>query len=75
MLKIVVGSNMPSPRGFNGAIGCRESTTNPKMNSATVKITIARTYCFQSCGPVSTRLSNHRRTRGARYLPSISQAK
>src|ERR1700727_1999971 len=55
VLKIVVGSSMPSPRGFRGAIGCRERTTKPNAKRAMLNTTSARTYCFQSCGPVSTR--------------------
>ena len=38
MLKIVVGSRMPRPSGFNnGASGCSERTTKPNTNSEKLK--------------------------------------
>ena len=75
VLKIVDGASIPRPSGFNGAIGCRHNTTKPNTNSATLNTRSAIVYCFQSCGPVSMRLSAQRKMRGALYLPSINQAK
>jgi hypothetical protein len=48
---------------------------NPNTNSATLKITNASVYCFQSWGPESSRASNQRSRRGALYWLYISQAK
>ena len=31
-------------------------------------------YCFQFCGPLSRRLSNHLKTATGRYVPSIIHA-
>src|SRR5580704_4204978 len=58
VLKIVDGTRMPRPSGFSGAIGCRHSTTKPKTNSIRLKMSSAIAYCFQSCGPLSSRRSN-----------------
>src|SRR5215471_12495521 len=73
-LKIVVGANMPRPRGLNGAIGWTESTVIPYRKSSVLKTSIETAYCFQFWGPELTRSSNHRRTRGGWYLPSITHA-
>ena len=58
VLKIVVGASMPWPRGFSGIQGCSASTMKPKTNSTVLKISSAAVYCFQSCGPLSSRSSN-----------------
>src|SRR5262249_40911611 len=43
------------------------------MKSAALKINNAAAYCFQVCGPVSSRFSNHANRRGGWYLPSMIQ--
>ena len=74
-LKIVVGATMVLPSGFSGKAGWLESTTNPKTNITRLKSIRAMAYCFQFCAPVLQRLSSQRRNAGARYLPSMIQAK
>ena len=39
-----------------------------------LKMSKEAVYCFQFCGPLSRRSSNHRSNRGARYFPSMIHA-
>ncbi len=66
-LKMVVGASIPLTSGFNpkSTFGWIASTTNPKTNISVLNSIMATAYCFQFCGPVSTRCSIQRRNRGA----------
>jgi len=43
------------PSGFSGMNGCKARTANPKANISVLNRSMETAYCFQFCGPVSTR--------------------
>ena len=76
LLKIVDGRQHPLVVAGSAArtaeAPARESRT--RTTSPLKKISDTA-YCFQFCGPLSIRDSNHRRKRRGRYFPSMIQAR
>ncbi len=74
-LKIVVGASIPLPAGAKGRKGCSVRTAKPNTNMTVLNSSSESVYCFQPCGPVSTRLSIHRSQPNARNRPSAIRAR
>ena len=74
-LKMVEGNSIPLPSGLSGIQGWSARTRYPKMNRTTLNMSRAPVYCFQSCGPLSRRLSHQPSTGKGRYFPSIIHAR
>ena len=74
LLKMALGASSVSPLGLSGVHGWSARTRNPKTNIRVLNVSRENKYCFQFCGPLSSRCSHHRKTAQGRYFPSIIHA-